>query len=135
MKQTIKSHEFQLIKIRSKSDAKVYTVKQSRQLTKRLSLSNLHQKDELNETKIRENFPHTYVKIHSILLLVICVLQIALQIVEININQDFVSGIYSSFVVSIYALINVIFLFVMGSFFVFILNSFLKQILNEFIML
>ena len=110
-------NEFNLIKIRSISEAKTFTIKQMPpiHLQKRKSLA----VNETNEIKIQERFPRKFVIVHSVLLTLVFVLQISLQIAEIHINPDFSSGIYSSFCISIFGLVNVVVLFIMSKFFVF----------------
>lgn len=93
--------EFDLIKIRSATDPRSFTVKQP------LNLKN----NELNELKIQEYFPKKLAIIHCILLLLILITQIALQVVELNINSEFSSGVYSGILTSVYGIATVIVLF------------------------
>jgi hypothetical protein len=108
-------NEFQLIKIRSVSEAKIFTIKQmpAARFQKRKSLAI----NEINDINIQENFPRKFVIVHSVLLLLSFLLQISLQVVEININPDFRSGIYSAIFTSIFGLINVVVLFIMSIWF------------------
>jgi hypothetical protein len=101
--------EFNLIKIRSATESRTFTVKQSK---KRLSLRN----NELNEFKIQKNFPKKIATIHGVFLLLIFISQIVLQVIELQINPKFKSGIYSSILASVYGITTVIVLFCLGRF-------------------
>jgi hypothetical protein len=98
--------EFNLIKIRSATDPRSFTVKQP------FNLKN----NELNEFKMQQYFPKKLAIIHCVLLLSILITQIALQVVELNINSEFSSGIYSGILTSVYGISTVIVLFCLSIF-------------------
>lgn len=110
MRQQNESHEFNLFKIRSVSDPRMFTIIQPTKWSKRPSLSDTQTRNELNELLIRENFPYRYAKIHALVLFLVILVQLILQQVEFYQIPEFKSAIYASMAVSFYGFINIIIL-------------------------